>query len=81
MAPPRSAAIGSPGIFTADKLETSCVINLEEGSIVTSELTLNATVPGISQEAFDEAVADAEANCPISKLLDTKISVNATLNA
>ncbi|WP_129716002.1 OsmC family protein [Pedobacter sp. SYP-B3415] len=65
--------------FTADKLETKCEIKFENGAIVESHLTLNATVPGISKEKFDEVVADAEKNCPISKLLNTTITVDATL--
>lgn len=66
--------------FTADELSTKCDITLEEGKITSSHLTLTAKIPGISQQAFDEAVADAEKNCPISQLLDTKISVEATLS-
>ncbi len=67
--------------FKAENLESKCVINLDanEGKIIQSHITLNATVPGISQEKFDELVADAEKNCPISKLLDTEIKVDATL--
>ncbi len=65
--------------YTADRLETKCEITLENGIITRSHLTLNANVPGISQEKFDELVSDAEKNCPISKLLDTEISVDATL--
>jgi osmotically inducible protein OsmC len=38
-------------------------------------------VDGISEEKFAELVKDAEANCPISKLLNTKISVEYSLNA
>ena len=66
--------------FTADELTTKCDITLEEGKITSSHLTLTAKIPGISQQAFDEVVADAEKNCPISQLLDTKISVEARLN-
>ncbi|HOY49881.1 MAG TPA: OsmC family protein [Flavobacteriales bacterium] len=44
-----------------------------------SHLELVANIPGISKEKFDEIVADAEKNCPISKLLNTTISVNAQL--
>lgn len=66
--------------FTADVLETKCEIDLVDGAIVNSHLTLIAKVPGITQDKFDECVKDAEANCPISKLLDTKITVDATLN-
>jgi lipoyl-dependent peroxiredoxin len=65
--------------YKADTLETSCDIDLVDGAIISSHLTLRAIVPGISQEKFDECVADAEKNCPISKLMNAKISVNATL--
>lgn len=65
--------------FTADELTTKCDITLEEGAITNSHLTLSAKVPGISQEKFDESVADAKVNCPISKSLNTAISVEAKL--
>lgn len=65
--------------FKAEKLETSCTITFEDGSIKESHLELVATIPGISKEKFDEIVADAEKNCPISKLLNTTITVNAQL--
>ncbi|WP_276361271.1 OsmC family protein [Daejeonella sp. H1SJ63] len=67
--------------FTAEKLTTRCDITLENGAITSSHLTLNAKIPGISQEKFDEAVADAKVNCPISKLLNTEISVQAVLES
>jgi osmotically inducible protein OsmC len=66
--------------FKAEKLESSCEVNLEAGEVTYSHITVNASVPGMDETAFNEAVADAEANCPISKLLDTEISVDATLN-
>lgn len=66
--------------FTAEELTTKCDITLDNGAITGSHLTLTAKIPGISQEKFDEAVADAEKNCPISKLLNTEITVEATLN-
>lgn len=65
--------------FTPENLETKCEITLEDGAITLSHLTLTAKVADISKEKFDELVADAEANCPISKLLNTKITVDATL--
>jgi osmotically inducible protein OsmC len=67
--------------FKAEKLETSCEINFENGVITNSHLTLNAHVPGIPAAKFDELVADAEKNCPISKLLNTSISVTSTLTS
>ena len=65
--------------FTADNLTTKCDINFENGSIISSHLTVQGKVPGISREKFDECVKNAEENCPISKLLNTKISSEATL--
>jgi lipoyl-dependent peroxiredoxin len=70
--------IGGAG-FTPESLETKCHISLEDGSITESHLKLTAKVPGLSQEKFNELVKDAEENCPISKVLNTKISVDATL--
>lgn len=65
--------------FTADEINTDCVITFENGVITASELNLTAKVPGISQDKFQACADDAKANCPISKLLNTKISLNATL--
>jgi lipoyl-dependent peroxiredoxin len=65
--------------FTATELTTKCDITLENGSITNSHLTLVAKVDGLSQEKFAELVADAEKNCPISKLLNTTITVDASL--
>ncbi|MDF3076606.1 MAG: peroxiredoxin [Sphingobacteriaceae bacterium] len=65
--------------FTADKLETKCEITFENGSVTKSHLIVQATVPGISEDQFQEAVKDAEQNCPISQLLNTEISSEAKL--
>ena len=65
--------------FTADSIETRCDITLEDGAVTDSHLNVKATVPGIGQEAFDAAVADAKANCPISKLYNTNITHEAVL--
>jgi lipoyl-dependent peroxiredoxin len=66
-------------------LETTCTIALEKGSngfaITQSHLELKARVPGASKEAFESAVQQAKANCPVSKLFNTEITVNSTLEA
>jgi osmotically inducible protein OsmC len=67
--------------FVPDRLETNCAITFENGAITESHLTLNASVQGITEEQFAGLVKDAEENCPISKLLNTKITVEHTLNA
>jgi osmotically inducible protein OsmC len=73
-----SFILGAAG-FTPDSLETSCEITFENGAVTKSHLILKATVPGIENEKFQESVKDAEANCPISKLLNTAISSEAIL--
>ena len=67
--------------FTADNIDTNCEITLdpEKGAITLSELTVKAKIPNIDKAKFDELVADAEKNCPISKLYNTTIKVNASL--
>ena len=65
--------------FTADSLETKCEIEFLDGAITKSHLTVSATVPDIDNETFQASVKDAEANCPISKLLNTAISSEAVL--
>ncbi len=66
--------------FTADNIETKCDIDLVDGAIASSHLTVNATIPNITKEQFDTAVADAKENCPISKLYNTSITADATLS-
>jgi lipoyl-dependent peroxiredoxin len=65
--------------FTADRLETTAEVSLEDGIITKSHLIVNAKVPGISDELFLEAINDAEKNCPISKVLNAAISVVSNL--
>ena len=65
--------------FTADNIDTKCTINFENGSIVESHLDVKAVVPGIDAAKFQACAADAKANCPISKLLNTQINMTAEL--
>ena len=65
--------------FTADNIDTKCTITLDNGAITESYLEVKATVPGIDAAKFAEVAADAKANCPISKLLNTKINMDASL--
>lgn len=65
--------------FTADNIDTKCTITLDSGAITSSHLEVKATVPGIDAAKFAECAADAKANCPISKLLNTEITMEASL--
>ena len=66
--------------FTADEIETKCDITLDNGSITKSHLTVTAKIPNLTKVEFDASVKDAKENCPISKLLNTDISMEATLS-
>ena len=67
----------------ADSIETTCTISLEkEGdgfAIKRSHLDLTARIPGASQDAFERATQAAKEGCPVSKLYDTEITLDAKL--
>src|SRR5689334_10683055 len=73
-----SFVLGEAG-YTPEKLETKCQITFENGAITKSHLTVQGSVPGISEDKWQESVKNAEENCPISKLLNTTITSEATL--
>lgn len=73
-----SFVLGAAG-FTPDSIETKATVTLDNGAVTESHLEVKAKVPGIDAAKFAEAAADAKANCPISKLLNTKITMDATL--
>jgi osmotically inducible protein OsmC len=79
-----SLALGQAG-FTPDKIETHAEITLDkvgDGFAVTaSHLTLSARIPGIDKTRFEEIAASAKAGCPISKLMNAKITLDATLES
>ena len=67
--------------FSDKELRTECQITFEDGAITRSHLILEASITGITESKFAALVKDAEKNCPISKLLNTEISVEYKLNA
>jgi len=73
-----SFVLGAAG-FTPTSIQTKCIIDLVDGAIIGSHLEVEATVPGIADDAFQAAVKDAETNCPISKSLKTTITSSAKL--
>lgn len=73
-----SAYITEEG-FEVESLETKCDVDFQDGSVVGSHLTVTGKVKEITNDKFQELVSKAESNCPISKLLDTKITSSATL--
>ncbi|MFV8353978.1 OsmC family protein [Flavobacterium sp. XS2P14] len=73
-----SAYITEAG-FEIENIETKCDIDLVDGTILTSHLTVQAKVTGITDDAFQQLVTKAEKNCPISKVLNAAISSTGTL--
>ncbi|HTS45252.1 MAG TPA: OsmC family protein [Puia sp.] len=65
--------------FTADSLEVTAEVTLDNGVITSSHLVLKAKIPGINAQKFKESAEDAKLNCPISKSLNTSISLDASL--
>jgi osmotically inducible protein OsmC len=69
--------------LTAEKIETHAHITFEKVgdgfAITASHLNVTAKIPGASAETFDELANKAKAGCPISKVLNTKITMLATL--
>ena len=64
-------------------LETECKVTLEPDdggfTVTRSALTLTARVAGIDREEFERLAAEAKAGCPISKLLNCEITLDARL--
>jgi osmotically inducible protein OsmC len=78
-----SAALGEAG-FTPTRLESSADLNFDNvapkgWTITASHLRLQAQVPGITPEKFQEVAAQAKANCPVSRVLNAEISLDAAL--
>ena len=73
-----SFVLGAAG-FTPESLEATATVSLDDGAITSSNIVLKAKVPGIDEAKFKECADDAKANCPISKLLNTNISLDASL--
>ncbi|MCS6917999.1 MAG: OsmC family peroxiredoxin [Chitinophagales bacterium] len=73
-----SFVLGHAG-FTPNSLQTSCTITIENGVISNAHLVVVGEVPGISAEVFQNCAEDAKQNCPVSKVLNTNITMEARL--
>jgi lipoyl-dependent peroxiredoxin len=77
-----SGHLGSAGL-TAERISTTATVTIEKvegGFAVTSvHLDLSAKIPGADKEAFETAANTAKTGCPISKLLNATITMDARL--
>ena len=77
-----SLILGEAGL-TAERMTTTAEVTLEKDgdgfAIVSSHLTLQAAIPGADDAEFQDLAAKAKAGCPVSKLLNAEITLEATL--
>lgn len=77
-----SMILGLAG-YTPDEISTTATVTLEpkDGgfAITSSHLDVHALIPGIEEAEFQELAAKAKAGCPVSKVLNATISMDARL--
>ena len=79
-----SGQLGAAGL-TADSINTTAAVRLEKldsGFAITKiHLDVTAKIPGANDDAFQTAAANAKAGCPISKLFNAEITMDAKLES
>ena len=77
-----SLILGEAGL-TAEQMNTKAEVTLDkvdDGFAITAvHLTLEAKIPGADDAKFQELAGKAKAGCPVSKLLNTQITLDAKL--
>lgn len=79
-----SKELGDAGM-TAESIETKAEVTLDKldgGFAITAvHLTLHAKIAGADRAAFEQAAETAKNGCPVSKLLNAEITLEAVLDA
>ncbi len=79
-----SAQLGEAGLV-AQSIQTKATVTLEKSgggfAITEVHLALTAKIPGADQQAFETAAENAKTGCPVSKLLNAKITLDKKLEA
>jgi len=79
-----SLFLGNAGL-TADSIRTTATVSLEQVdgafAITKSHLDVTAKVPGATAEAFQAAAKGAKENCPLSKVLNAEVTMDARLES
>jgi lipoyl-dependent peroxiredoxin len=71
-----SFVLGAAG-FVPSRIQTTCIVTLENGAITNSHLEVKAKVPKLKAKDFLQYAEDAKANCPVSKALACEITMDA----
>lgn len=79
-----SKQLGDAGM-TAESINTTAAVSLEKTdagfSITKVHLDVTARIPGADESAFQTAAANAKAGCPVSRLLNAEITMDAKLES
>jgi osmotically inducible protein OsmC len=79
-----SAQLGERGL-KPESIRTTATVTMEKTasgfSVTSSHLEVKARIPGAEKAKFDEAAKAAKEGCPISKLLNATITMNAVLES
>lgn len=76
-----SLFLGKEG-FTPDSLDVNSTVTMDTDKLelTGSHLTLRAKIPNIDKAKFEECANAAKENCPVSKALGIKITLDAKLD-
>ena len=79
-----SGQLGNAGL-TAESIDTSATVTMEKldagWTVSKVHLDVRARIPGADEQAFQTAANNAKAGCPISRLLNAEITMDAKLEA
>jgi lipoyl-dependent peroxiredoxin len=79
-----SGQLGNAGM-TAERITTTANVTLEKSgdafAITSVHLDVRARIPGAEREAFEKAAKSAKEGCPVSKLLNASITMDARLES
>ena len=79
-----SKELGEAGM-TAESIDTQAEVTLDKAdggfSITAVHLTLKARIPGSDRAAFEKTVETAKNGCPVSKVLNAEITLEAVLDS
>lgn len=77
-----SLMLGESGI-TPERIDTTATVTLEQSdggfAIPAVHLDVSARIPGVDRQAFETAANNAKAGCPVSKVLNAEITMDARL--
>jgi osmotically inducible protein OsmC len=79
-----SLQLGEAGMVP-QSIETTATVTLDKSdsgfSITAVHLDVRARIPGAEKQAFEKAANAAKEGCPVSKVLNAKITMDAHLEA